>query len=240
MIMNDYAKYINIANQIKQKIISNFYINGQLPSEKQLCIEYDVSRRTVQRSIKKLADDGFVHTVAGKGTFVHLRSTNKYEISLNINDILINGYDIAKIYSTKIQKPNINQVYNLQVAPNERVFCNQWIIMRDERIVAYDVKTLPYFQGIPIDESDLSYKTLREMLGSKFSQFELKEEVSVTCIIANEELCCLMEIEENDQPFLVCIDVKIYDSDMMPLAWNELYIKAEECEFNGELINYDE
>lgn len=237
--MNDHAKYSDIANQIKQKIINNFYKNGQLPSEKQLCIEYDVSRRTIQRSIKKLADDGFVHTVAGKGTFVHLRSTNKYEISLDINDIITNGYDVAKMYSTKIQKPNINQVYNLQVAPNERVFSNQWIIMRDEKIIAYDIKTLPYFQGIPIDESDLSYKTLREMLGFKFSQFELKEEVSITCIMANEELQRIMNIRKNGPSFLLCVDVKIYDSDMMPLAWNELYIKAEECEFNGELIHYD-
>lgn len=233
--MSDNTKYLEIAEKIKQKIIANILKpNELLPSEKQLYLEYNVSRRTIRHSIMKLVDDGFLYTVPGKGTFVHLQANNIYKVSLQTEDILLKNYDTAKLYSVKIQKPDIHQVYHLQVAPDERVLCIRWLLKRNNVTIAYDIKTIPYFSGIPISESDLGFTPLRDILITKFSQFELNEEIHVTAVSTDEELSEIMELELSS--LVLYIDNKVFDNDMAPLGWNRLYIKADECEIKGEMV----
>ncbi|MEG0378738.1 MAG: GntR family transcriptional regulator [Eubacterium sp.] len=235
--MTEYTKYLEISDTIKQKIVGNIYhANELLPSEKQLSLEYNVSRRTIRHSILKLVEDGYLYTVPGKGTFVHVRVSNKYKISLDLKDLIPKGYDKATLYSAKIQNPDIYQVYHLQVAPNEKVLCIRWILERDEKIIAYDIKTIPYFPGIPIGESELGYMTLSEILIPKFSQFEMKEEIVFTSITPDTDICDIMNLNADLCEPLVSMDTKVYDSDMMPLGWDKLYIRAEECEINGRLV----
>ena len=61
--MGEYTKYTEIIENIKQKIQSNIYKSNELlPSEKELCTEYSVSRRTVRRAIMELVEDGYLYT----------------------------------------------------------------------------------------------------------------------------------------------------------------------------------
>jgi GntR family trehalose operon transcriptional repressor len=63
-------KYLNIYNYLKDKIQSNEFKDGKLPSENELSALFDVSRNTVRRSLDLLASDGLVTSVHGKGVFV--------------------------------------------------------------------------------------------------------------------------------------------------------------------------
>ncbi len=63
-------------NRIKKE---EFKYQDKLPSETNLVLEYDCSRNTLRRAIKKLATDGYVQSVRGKGVIVlynaHLENT---------------------------------------------------------------------------------------------------------------------------------------------------------------------
>ena len=57
--------------KIRQKIISGEYpVNSKLPNEFDLSEQFDVSRVTLRKAIKGLADDGLVEKIQGVGTFV--------------------------------------------------------------------------------------------------------------------------------------------------------------------------
>lgn len=63
--------YTQVKEDLKKLIQSGKYTEGsKLPSEKELCQKYDVSRITVRRAIKQLEANGMVFSVHGKGTFV--------------------------------------------------------------------------------------------------------------------------------------------------------------------------
>ena len=70
-------KYQIIIDDIKSKILSGQYkIGEQIPTESALQEMYKVSRQTVRKAILELANEGFVRSEQGSGTYVsgHYRS----------------------------------------------------------------------------------------------------------------------------------------------------------------------
>ncbi|MDQ0858904.1 GntR family transcriptional regulator [Bacillus sp. V2I10] len=51
--------------------------NDQLPSERELCDTYKVSRTTVRQTMQELEKEGYIYKVHGKGTFVSPKAYNQ-------------------------------------------------------------------------------------------------------------------------------------------------------------------
>lgn len=63
--------YEQVANIIRDNITKGFWQEGtKIPSEKELCEYFNVSRGTIRSAITILADEGFLEKVHGKGTYV--------------------------------------------------------------------------------------------------------------------------------------------------------------------------
>ena len=66
--------YEQIEEQIKEAICNNqAEDNEPLPSVRQLSSKLNVSAITIKRAYADLEKEGFIYTVAGKGTFVKLK-----------------------------------------------------------------------------------------------------------------------------------------------------------------------
>lgn len=69
--------YEQITEQIKEKVINGQLKPGDvLPSMRGLAKSLRISVITTQKAYEDLQRDGYVETVAGKGTFVALRNSN--------------------------------------------------------------------------------------------------------------------------------------------------------------------
>ncbi len=64
--------YQQVAATIRERIRAGG-LGPRLPSYMDLAHELEVSPMTVQRAIRVLRDEGLVHTVPGRGTFVTAR-----------------------------------------------------------------------------------------------------------------------------------------------------------------------
>ena len=63
--------YHQLKNILKSKILSNeLKENQRLPSEMELCMEYNVSRVTVRQALSELMTDGLIYRDRGRGSFV--------------------------------------------------------------------------------------------------------------------------------------------------------------------------
>ena len=81
------SKYAVIRNRLAERI-SEMTIGDQLPTEPELCDEFEVSRITIRRAMDELASEGLVVREQGRGTFVadprvsqHVRETFQNEVS---------------------------------------------------------------------------------------------------------------------------------------------------------------
>jgi len=82
-------KYIFIKEKIKEDIKKGLLI-GKLPGERVLANEFDVSYMTVRKAISLLVEEGILHKLATKGTFVSDKKTNT-KITNNIGFFLDRG-----------------------------------------------------------------------------------------------------------------------------------------------------
>lgn len=65
------AKYITIAREIKQRILSQHYAaSAPLPDQFALAAEFNTSRMTIQQAMRQLIVEGLVYTRQGQGTFI--------------------------------------------------------------------------------------------------------------------------------------------------------------------------
>lgn len=65
------AIYQDIANDIREKIISGVYENGErLPQQKTLAQQYQTSRMTIQKAMELLKYEGVIQSIPGSGTYV--------------------------------------------------------------------------------------------------------------------------------------------------------------------------
>jgi len=72
-------KHEEIFEEFKKKILQDDLVDGEmLPTEKDLCGIYGVSRITVMRAIKDLAKENFVKRIPGKGTLVCFREKRNH------------------------------------------------------------------------------------------------------------------------------------------------------------------
>lgn len=60
-----------MADALRQRLLGGEWLPGEaLPGVNSLAAEYSVGKSTVARAVKLLADEGWLHTVRGWGTFV--------------------------------------------------------------------------------------------------------------------------------------------------------------------------
>ena len=116
--------YYQLKEIIKEKIQEGEYSEGELlPSERELCVQYDISRMTVRQAINELQVEGYLYKVHGKGSFVR---SNKIE--QNLASLTSFSEDMrrmgrkpgSKILSVETQKANaeIAQKLGLHIGDN--------------------------------------------------------------------------------------------------------------------------
>ncbi len=232
--MKNSAKYLEIAINIKKKIFSNMYKSKTLlPSEKDLCAEYEVSRETMKRAINKLVLEGYLYTVPGKGTFVFDNAQDEYKTIINNSNFFINGFTNAKLIFANIIKPDIYDVYYMNIAPNENIISMKWIILRDEKPIAYDIKNMLYTTGVAFEEEDLKYSSLQDIVLERFPNATLKQNASFNVVSAPPEISKQLKLAHNNQE-LAKIQIWVNDRNDDTLGWNIIYILPEEFQLIGE------
>lgn len=94
--------YEQISNQIKNQILNCTLKSGEsLPSIRTLAKELKVSIITTKRAYEELEKEGFIRTVAGKGTFVaeanseRLREVAIYEVESKLEEAILSAKAIG-------------------------------------------------------------------------------------------------------------------------------------------------
>ena len=103
--------YIRIHDKIKKDIDEGTWKIGQrLPSERDLCETFDVSRMTVRQAITLLVDEGILERKPGSGTFV---------ASSRVKEKMRGTTSFTEIVKAQGKKPSSQLISYKRLHPNE-------------------------------------------------------------------------------------------------------------------------
>ena len=103
--------YIRIHDKIKEDVDDGTWKIGQrLPSERDLCETFDVSRMTVRQAITLLVDEGILERKPGSGTFV---------ASSRVKEKMRGTTSFTEIVKSQGRKPSSELISYQRLHPNE-------------------------------------------------------------------------------------------------------------------------
>ena len=225
--------YLQLAEDIKEKInIGELKPGDTIYSENALCKTYGASRMTVRKGLAILASEGYIYSIPGKGNFVQEPDSSIYTLYFNEMNNLINSVDKTKLLEVNIIMPPNKLINSLQITKNKKVIMILRLFYTDGEPVAYDIKYLPYYKGMPIVEKEIRYATFPEMVSKNTSLFAIKKELVIFTQMPDEEIGKYLNIYK-DLPLMV-VEQKLYDIEGKPMGFGITYFRGDYCKLYAE------
>lgn len=184
------ALYDQVKNKIREKIEIGEWLEGQkIPSEKELCEMFNVSRITARKAVNDLQEENLLIKKQGKGTFV-----KKSQIDQSLQKFYSFCKELAKqgieekaeMLEFKITEPNYRIKRIMNISSDEEVFVIKRLRLLDGKPYAIEISYIPvkYTPELTMELVDKNglYNSLQafgvklERATEKFSAVNLRKE----------------------------------------------------------------
>lgn len=189
--------YYQLMDIIIEKIEGdNLKENDKLPSERELCDTYDISRSTVRQAIQELEKEGYIYRTHGKGTFV---SPKKFK------------QDLLKFYSfteemKKLGKDPVSKVLNFEtvhcnnkiamkmdIKPGTKVYIFTRLRLADEEPMMLETSYVPCDRFPGLTKEELQRNAMYDIFTKKYNATFTKAEEVFQPVLTREEEAMLLK-----------------------------------------------
>ena len=166
-------KSARLAQSLRHAIRSGGYDPGaQLPTEEQLCLQYGVSRGTVQQALRQLAHDGLVRKQPGHGTIVAGRATTptpNFSFT-NFNEEMVRQGRVAstRLLCAARQPAAANVAEQLALPEGAAVLYIVRLRLADGEPLVYETRYLAERLCPTLLEHDLEQESVHDLLVNHF------------------------------------------------------------------------
>ena len=228
--------YLRIKKTLTDEITSGMRaVHSRLPSEDELCKQFDVSRGTVRQALSELANDGYVYKIHGKGTFV---KAHEYEHSIDTSRFITFLDELSEkgvrpsveVLDVRREKPSETVACYLDVpAEEESVFSIRRRRSVGERIIMYSVNRLPCYLYPDMMDDGNDYISLYAMLKLRRGIQVDKGTRLMQAIGASEDVARIMGIEQGAP--VMFVQQIVYDEDNRCVDCADIWLRSEYFRF---------
>jgi GntR family transcriptional regulator len=145
-------------------------IGAAIPSERELCQRFGLSRMTVRQAVDHLVSEGRLHRVPGKGTFV---ARPKIELALQLtsftDDMRARGMiPGSRDLDRRIVRASAHLAKELGIQPGEEVHFIERLRTADGEPLSIERAHIPVKLAPDLAEHGLSDRSLYELLESRY------------------------------------------------------------------------
>ncbi|WP_270596492.1 GntR family transcriptional regulator [Enterococcus asini] len=193
--------YIQIHDQIKSKIESGFWkIGDRLPSERDLSLQFGVSRMTLRQAIQTLADEGILERKIGSGTYVARQKVQeRMSGTTSFTEIMLSQgrTPSSKVVSYFYTAPSSSEMEKLRLQPDEQILRMERIRYADDVPICFEVASIPEHLIIDFSKGEVTtslYKTLAEKGQQKIGGANQ----TISAMLASEQIADYLQIKRGD------------------------------------------
>lgn len=180
--------------------------NDKLPSERELCELYDISRATVRQTIQELEKEGYIYKQHGKGTFV---SPERFK------------QDLLKFYSftedmKKLGKTPSSKVIDFEIVEaderiakkmnmpiGEKVYKFTRLRLADAKPMMLETSYIPYSRFEGISRNDLEQNAMYDIFTKRYNAVFSRAEESFQPVSTREEEAELLENQPGSPSMMI-------------------------------------
>lgn len=151
--------------------ISTMEKGAKLPSERQLCEDYNVSRTTVRNALGFLVNSGVLYQIQGKGTFVRERSRENLSNYYSFTEQTKRNGKIPKsiVTSFKVRELNDKERQVFDDTSIEEVIVFDRLRLADDMPMMFEKTVIPYQRFDKITKDLLEKTALYEIFANNFN-----------------------------------------------------------------------
>lgn len=192
--------YIQIHNQLKKDIeAGKWSIGDRIPSERELALNFEVSRMTLRQAVQTLVDEGILERRIGAGTYVANRKVQeKMSGVTSFTDLMTaqGKTPSSKTISFHIANPSLSEAEKLRLSDGEQVLRMERIRYADNVPICFEVATVPQSLVADFSKAEITssfYKTLEEKGGYQMGGAQQ----TVSAQLASERIAEYLDIKRN-------------------------------------------
>lgn len=184
--------YYQVERDMRQRIESGAWQAGQqIPSEKELCALYDVSRITIRQAISALVDEGLIVRERGRGSFVRspvITAGARGLTSFSDEMAALGMRAGARVLSIRREPAPPELAERLRIGPGDPVVVVHRLRYADESPIGLQTAYLPGARFPALEQASLAgrslYAYLQEQYGVELA--EAHETFSTTTITGED------------------------------------------------------
>jgi GntR family transcriptional regulator len=161
-------RYLEIEQALRKRL-TGMAPGDPLPSDAELCTEFGVSRMTARNAVHRLAQEGLVLRVPGRGTFVGNSPTHRRANSLLSfsNEMRRRGHvPSSQLLTRALRAPSREEADRLQLKDGEKLVLLKRIRLADGRPIAVEVCRLHGRTATAVLQANLEKESLHAVLVS--------------------------------------------------------------------------
>lgn len=194
--------YLQLVDKLKEKINSELDINDKLPSERDICKIYNVSRTTVRLAIKELEDRGFVYSVQGKGTFVSAVNKNKNNLGdyYSFTDQTRSQGKVPKslVLEYEIVESNYYISGQLEIEQGDKIIRFVRLRLADNVPMMVETTYLPYDRFSTLTREMLGIKPMYDIFREDYNSKIITAEETFSAAIIGKKKALLLGVSTGD------------------------------------------
>jgi GntR family transcriptional regulator len=190
--------YVQLGDVLRQQIRSGeLPVNTKLPSERELCERYDVSRITVRKTISELLSEDLIYTAPGKGSYVAPPSLDDQWRPFNsfTEDMLQRGQtatsrilDAQILHADDAQAKQFNLPRGAELVMIRRLRSTK----EDKRPIVLQESWLPHHRCPGLLDFDLKNRSLFDILRTEYRIRLARAATVISAALGEENICHLL------------------------------------------------
>jgi GntR family transcriptional regulator len=199
--------YLQLMEELIKKIENKVYhVDQKLPSERELCDIYDLSRITVRQALQELEREGYIYKLHGKGTFVASKTFNQNLVRLY--SFTEEMKKLGKEPSTKVLsfaeielEEHLARQLNLDT--HEEVFQVIRLRLADDEPLMYETSYLPKKHFPDLSATDLVERPMYDVFKEEYQIVVTRAVETFSATLIKEKEAKQLKTENNQAAILL-------------------------------------
>jgi GntR family transcriptional regulator len=206
-------KHEQLRNILTQRLDSEYHPGDLLPSERQLCEDYGVSRITVREALGQLVADGRLVRIRGKGTFVSERTARS---ELHLASFHEDMRQLGRIPTTvvlvaELKAPPPGTVAALDMRAADKAYHVKRLRLADSAPISIDDAWYPERHAPGLHRHDLSQSIYR-LLRDHYERPVQRAQQTIAAVSADAEKATLLGVDQGSP--ILAFDRISYSEDV--------------------------